>query len=99
MRLFRCPSLDEGIRFVRELPLEELRDALDEQVQSGSLGALILCAESPALQALREEISLEALRHLVGAVEVNLFDVNESDLVAYVKHFLRPRRGGVGSAA
>jgi protein required for attachment to host cells len=62
---------------------------LDEAFRAKRFDSLILCAESQLLAILKRSLSIDVEERLLGTVELDLYNVNESDLINYVKDFRR----------
>ena len=65
----------------------QLRDFLEKANSQNSFDRLIICAEKQFLSILVEKLRDGAKAKLIGTVEEDLYEVNETDLFGYVKDF------------
>jgi hypothetical protein len=82
----------EGPRALRERVSEAFAAHLGRQLGAvllpGSAARLILAADSPFLERLEAALPGAAKAALIGSVPQDLYLVNESDLVSYVRDFV-----------
>jgi hypothetical protein len=66
---------------------KHLAEELSALFSSETDNQLLVCAEPRFLDRLKEQFSIDTLKRIVGTVNIDLVDANESDLVAYVLDF------------
>lgn len=103
-RIFETRNFSEGIRFLKESRGDEtilgsVADELDLVRSRGNYRFLVLCAEEPLLSRLRGMFSEQVRDCVIGTVDQDLYQVNESDLVNYVRDFIVRAHQGEEKAA
>ncbi|MCM2277669.1 MAG: host attachment protein [Oligoflexia bacterium] len=63
----------------------QIAQELDEALARGEFEALILCAESRLLGILRDSLSPSVHGRVSGMIDQDLYNINESDLVNYLR--------------
>jgi protein required for attachment to host cells len=66
---------------------------LEKSAREDLYSELILCAEIHLLKILQGKLGIETSRRVIGAVPQDLYEVNESDLIPYVRDLLTPQSG------
>lgn len=95
-RIFECDALDNGVRFHQdfEAPAEGQRfeptlcREIERACKAGEFEHLILCAEHELMVPIRSHLTEETRDRIIGAVEQDLYDDNETDIVPYVANFI-----------
>lgn len=77
---------------------KDLSKFLESACQQNSFDGLILCAESQLMTILKHKLGTGANSRIIGAVEEDLYEVNESDLAGYIKPFKNKRPAGKRAA-
>ncbi len=79
-------STYENDSFISEVAREMDLLVTREESEDG----LILCADPEMLEALRSGLSNAVHHRILGTVDMDLYSVNESDLMTYVKDIVDP---------
>lgn len=92
---------DEDVPELTEDPIERDREGrvaaafmsylsreMEHHCRRDDFEALIVCAESQLLGMFIERLGPGCRRHLVGTVNLDLYNVNETDLISYVRDVL-----------
>lgn len=93
------PALE---RRVAEGFMGYLSEELEKAARKSEFEGLILCAEIHLLTIFQKKLGDQARSRLLGSVALDLYEVNETDLIAYVRDILETNQGkgrGAGSAA
>jgi protein required for attachment to host cells len=63
---------------------------LEHYAKQNLFDRLILCAEPQYLEILKSHLDPQLQKKVIGIVELDLYEANESDLINYVKDILIP---------
>ena len=103
-KLEDLPTEDEAPEITPppESPAKELRVArtfmhlisneLEKACIQGRFDSLILCAESQLLEILNHQLGPQSRKRLIGSVDIDLYEANETDLVSYVRDILAKKQ-------
>lgn len=73
---------------VAESYSQELSHFLTQALQRQNFEGLIVCAESHLLEILEKKLDSPVRSKLLGTVDLDLYNVNESDLINYVRDII-----------
>ncbi len=83
------PPEDPRIEFeVAEQYMRYISGHLEQHCERRDYDALILCAEGSLMKILDGCLEGCARKRVIGRVDLDLYEVNESDLISYVKDIL-----------
>lgn len=66
---------------------EELRQFLEHAYRQNQFDRLIICSEKQLLAILKNKLGTALRGKLIGTIEEDLYEVNETDLAGYIKSF------------
>ena len=94
--LTETPEDHQSLEKVARTYCEQLSHALEHAADHHSYDSLILCAEKHFLEILKKKLGPHTRSRLVGTIEEDLYEVNETDLANYIQDFRRRiRKKGV----